>query len=80
MTRGRRLVPWVPEVGHRQLTARLPRDVKVGWDQGAKGQLLLGWDQTSDTLQLWRTESVGAESEAVFLGFVTRSWDGRPDL
>lgn len=42
----------------------------MGWDSKISGQLLLGWDLTSDTFQLWQSLSAGEESMAEFVGFV----------
>jgi hypothetical protein len=59
----------------------MPRDIQAGWTiDSPKGTLLMGWNLTSDTLQLWETISVGPEAQAKFLGFVCRTWDGGPGL
>lgn len=61
----------LPKVGDRKQVGWLPRDVKMGWHKDKpKGTLLLGWDLTTDTRQLWRTLGTGPDAEAEFLGFV----------
>ena len=83
MLRGgrRKFKPVLPKRGDEQFVSWLPRDIKMGWsEKSPKGMLLMGWDLTSDTLQLWETISTGRDAQARFVGFVTQTWDGGPGL
>lgn len=67
--------------GELKQVAWLPRDIKTGWTKSTPaGELLMGWDQTSDSLQLWKTVSTGPDAMAEFIGYVCQRWDGGPGL
>lgn len=64
--------PWVPTVGHRMKTAWLPRDIRLGWrPKDQRGSLLLGWDFSSTTYQLWQVVTTGPDGESEFVGFIS---------
>lgn len=66
--------PFMPKRGHRMKTSWLPRDIRAGWSpRDQPSTLLHGWDQTSDTFQLWRVVTSGDDGESEFVGYIHRT-------
>lgn len=61
----------LPRPGQSQLTNYLPRDIRLGTSEDTRiGTLLLGWDETTGTRQLWEIITTGPKGKSMFLGFV----------